>query len=45
MLQMLWMPIAGAVLCGIAIPLVFSKFDPAHFSAQLKDLLDAGTVS
>lgn len=45
LLQLLWMPIAGAVLCGIAIPLVFSKFDPAHFSAQLKDVLDAGKLN
>ena len=37
--QMLWMPVIGAILCGIALPLVFSKFDPAHFSAQLKDCL------
>jgi hypothetical protein len=45
LLQMLWMPITGAVLCGIAIPLTFSKFDPAHFSAQLNGLLDAGKLN
>ena len=45
LLQMLWMPVAGAILGGIALPLVFSKFDPAHFSAQLKDLLDDGKLN
>jgi hypothetical protein len=41
LLQMLWMPIVGAIFCGILIPLLFSKFDPADFSGQLKGLLDA----
>jgi hypothetical protein len=45
LLQMLWMPITGAVLCGIAVPLAFSQLDPAHFSAQLNGLLDAGKLN
>jgi hypothetical protein len=45
LLRMLWMPITGAILCGIALPLGFSKFDPARFSAQLDTLLDAGKIS
>ena len=42
--RMLWMPVAGAILCGIALPLGFSKFDPARFSAQLDSALDAGRI-
>jgi hypothetical protein len=45
LLQMLWMPVAGAVLCGVALPLLLSRFDPAHFSAQLESVLDAGRIS
>jgi len=45
LLQMLWMPVTGAILCGIALPLGFSKFDPAGFSAQLDTLLDAAKIS
>ena len=41
----LWMPVTGAILCAIALPLVFSKFDPARFSAQLDTLLDAERIS
>jgi hypothetical protein len=44
LLQMLWMPVTGAILCGIALPLAFSKFDPARFSAQLDTLLDAEKI-
>jgi hypothetical protein len=43
--QMLWMPVAGAILCGIALPLGFSKFDPARFSSQLDPLLNAERIS
>jgi hypothetical protein len=45
LLQMLWMPVTGAILCGIALPLWLSNFDPARFSAQLDTLLDAGKIS
>jgi hypothetical protein len=40
LLRMLWMPVAGAIICGIFLPLAFSKFDPAGFSRQLNTLLD-----
>jgi hypothetical protein len=42
---MLWMPVAGAILCGVALPLAFSQFDPAKFSVQLGTLLDAEGIS
>ncbi len=45
LLQMLWMPVTGAILCGIGLPLGLSKFDPAGFSAQLDTLLDTGKLS
>jgi ABC-type cobalt transport system substrate-binding protein len=41
----LWMPVAGAILGGIAVPMAFSRFDPARFSAQLDTLLDAARIS
>jgi ABC-type cobalt transport system substrate-binding protein len=43
--RLLWMPVAGAILGGIALPLGFSKFDPVRFSAQLEPLLSAGRIS
>ncbi len=45
LLQMLWMPVAGAILCGIVSPLAFSKFDPARFSLQLDTLLSAEGIN
>lgn len=45
LLRMLWMPVAGAILCGVALPLGVSKFDPARFAAQLEPLLDAGKIN
>jgi hypothetical protein len=45
LLRMLWMPVTGAILCGIAMPLGFSKFDSAGFSARLDTLIDAGKIS
>lgn len=45
LLRLLWMPVAGAILGGIALPLGFSKFDPARFSGQLDTLLSAGRIS
>jgi len=45
LLPLLWMPVAGAILCGVALPLGFSKFDPAQFSSQLDTLLDAKGIS
>jgi hypothetical protein len=43
--RLLWMPVAGAIFGGIALPLGFSKFDPARFSAQLDTLLSAERIS
>jgi len=42
---MLWMPVAGAILCGIVLPLGFSGFDPARFSEKLDILVDSARVS
>jgi hypothetical protein len=43
--QLLWMPVTGAILCGVALPLAFSQFDLAKFSVQLSTLLDAEGIS
>jgi hypothetical protein len=45
LLQLLWMPVAGAILCGFAFPLAFSRFDPARFSEQLTPLLTAAKIA
>ncbi len=45
LLRMLWLPVTAAVLCGIAFPLAFAKFDPARFSAQLHTMLDSEAIS
>jgi len=42
--RLLWMPVAGAVLGGVTLPLGFSKFDPARFSVQLGGLLNAERI-
>jgi hypothetical protein len=44
LLRLLWMPVAGAILFGIALPLALSKFDPARFSSQLDSMLIAGKI-
>jgi hypothetical protein len=44
LLRLLWMPVTGAILGGIALPLVFSKFDPARFSVQLYPLLSPESI-
>ena len=43
--QLLWMPVAGAVLCGILLPMALSPFDPAKFASQLAAILDAARIS
>lgn len=43
--RLLWMPVAGAILCGIVLPLAFAKFDPARFSRQLDTLLNAAEIN
>src|SRR5580658_4197710 len=45
LLQMLWIPVTGAILCGILLPLGFSKFDPARFSSQLDTMLSPERIS
>ncbi|MGD0411588.1 MAG: hypothetical protein ABSC18_07765 [Verrucomicrobiota bacterium] len=45
LLRMLWMPVAGAILCGLALPLGFSKWDPARFSEKLDILIDSESIS
>ena len=42
--QLLWMPVAGAILGGIALPVALSKFDPARFASQLNTLLSADGI-
>jgi predicted benzoate:H+ symporter BenE len=37
--RLLWMPVAGAILGGVLLPLGFSRFDPARFSEALGNLL------
>jgi hypothetical protein len=44
MLRTLWMPAAGAVLLGLALPAVAGGFDPLGLSAQLGSLLNAGQI-
>ena len=41
LLRALWMPVAGAVLLGVALPIIAGRFDPLGLSAQLDSLLDA----
>jgi len=41
----LWMPVAGAILCGLLLPLGFSRFDPARFSAQLDSMISVEKIS
>lgn len=43
--RLLWVPVAGAILGGIVLPLGFSKFDPMRFSGQLDTLLSAERIS
>jgi hypothetical protein len=44
LLQLLWLPVAAAVVGGILLPLAFSKFDPARFAAQLEPMLNAERI-
>jgi hypothetical protein len=40
----LWMPVAGTICCAIVLPVVASRFDPAHFVAQLNTVLNAEKI-
>jgi hypothetical protein len=44
-LRMLWMPVAGAIVCAFLFPLSFSHFDPARLTPQLEGLVSAGRIS
>jgi hypothetical protein len=37
----LWMPVAGAVLVGVTLPIFAGRFDPMHLSARVDSLLNA----
>jgi hypothetical protein len=43
-LQALWMPAIGAVLLGVALPIIASAFDPMGLSARLDSLLNADQI-
>jgi len=45
MLLALWMPLAGAALLGLALPLIAGRFDPLRLSVQLDTLLNARQIS
>jgi hypothetical protein len=44
LLQALWMPLVGAVLLGLALPIMAGGFDPFGLSAHLDSLLNAGQI-
>lgn len=44
LLLFLWMPLAAAVLCGILVPILLSRFDPAHLAAQLGSMIDTTRI-
>lgn len=44
LLRALWMPVAGAVLLGLALPVIAGGFDPLGLSASLNSLLDANQI-
>jgi hypothetical protein len=41
LLRMLWMPVAGALVLGIALPILAGGFDPIGLAAKLDSLLNA----
>jgi hypothetical protein len=44
LLQTLWMPIVGAVLLGLALPIIAGGFDPMGISPGLDSLLNADQI-
>jgi hypothetical protein len=44
LLRLLWLPVAGAILGGMALTLMH-RFDPFNFSADLKYVLPADQIS
>jgi len=45
LLRALWMPVLGAVLLGLALPVIAGGFDPAGLSARLDSVLNAGQIA
>ncbi len=45
MLQRLWMPILGAILVGLALPVIAGGWDPAGLSARLESALKAEQIA
>jgi ABC-type cobalt transport system substrate-binding protein len=43
--QALWMPVLGAILCAILLPLALSRFDPARLSVQLDTMISAEKIA
>lgn len=44
LLRTLWIPVLGAVLLGLALPIIASQFDPLGLSVSLNSLLDADQI-
>jgi hypothetical protein len=44
LLLSLWMPVAAAVLFGLALPIIAGGFDPLGLSARLGDLINAQQI-
>ena len=45
LLQALWLPAVGAVLVGLALPIVAGGFDPMGLSARLDSLINADQIA
>jgi hypothetical protein len=45
MLQWLWMPVLGAVLLAVALPVIAGGLDPMGLSARLDSVLDAEQIA
>jgi len=45
LLKALWMPLVGAVLLGLMLPIVAGGFDPMGISASLNSLLNANQIA
>jgi hypothetical protein len=45
MLQALWMPVLGAVLLGVTLPVIAGGFDPVGLSARLDAVLKAEQIA
>ena len=45
LLQALWMPALGAILLGLALPIILGGFDPMGLSSRLDSLLNADQIA